>query len=73
MKCQVCGSKMQAITTDLPFKANNSTIVIMKALPVYQCVNCSEYLLDDNVLVKVEKIIENVDDASELEVIKYAA
>ena len=73
MKCQVCGSKMQAINTDLPFKVNNSTIVIMKALPVYQCENCSEYLLDDSVLVTVEKIIENVDDASELEVIKYAA
>ncbi len=73
MKCQVCGSKMQAIITDLPFKANNSTIVIMKALPVYQCENCSEYLLDDNVLATVEKIIENVDAASELEVIKYGA
>ena len=73
MKCQVCGSNMQAVNTDLPFKVNNSTIVIMKALPVYQCENCSEYLLDDNVLVTVEKIIENVDTASELEVIKYDA
>jgi len=73
MKCQVCGSKMQAIITDLPFKANDSTIVIMKALPVYQCENCSEYLLEDNVLRAVEKIIKNVGAASELEVIKYAA
>ena len=73
MKCQVCGSKMQAIITDLPFKANNSTIVIMKALPVYQCENCSEYLLEYTVLREVEKIIKNVGAASELEVIKYAA
>jgi YgiT-type zinc finger domain-containing protein len=72
MKCQVCGSKMKATITDLPFKANNSTIVIMKSLPVYQCENCSEYLLDDKVMVKVENIIGNVDAASELEVIKYA-
>ena len=72
MKCQVCGSNMKAVTTDLPFKANDSTIVIMKALPVYQCENCSEYLLEDNVMVNVEKIIGNVDVSSELEVIKYA-
>ena len=73
MKCQVCGSNMKAVTTDLPFKANDSTIVIMKALPAYQCENCSEYLLEDNVMVSVEKIIGNVDVSSELEVIKYAA
>lgn len=71
MKCQVCGSNMQKIKTDLPFKANISTIVIMKALPVYQCENCSEYLIKDDVMVKVENILENVDAASELEVIKY--
>jgi YgiT-type zinc finger domain-containing protein len=73
MKCQVCGSNMKAVTTDLPFKANNSTIVIMKALPVYKCENCSEFLLEDNVMVTVENIIGNVDASSELEVIKYAA
>ena len=73
MKCQVCGSNMQTINTDLPFKANNSTIVILKALPVYQCENCSEYLLKDNVMATVENIIKNVDAASELEVIRYDA
>jgi len=73
MKCHVCGSRMQSITTNLPFKANESTIVIMKDLPVYQCENCSEYLLEAPVLKHVEKIIENVDSAAELEVIKYAA
>ena len=73
MKCQVCGSNMQAKITDLPFKANDSTIVIMKALPVYQCENCSEYLLEDKVMVTVEKIIGNTNASSELEVIKYAA
>jgi YgiT-type zinc finger domain-containing protein len=73
MKCHVCGSKMQKVTTDIPFKANQSTIVIMKDLPVYECENCSEHLLDDPVLKRVEKIIKNVDTAAELEVIKYAA
>jgi len=72
MKCQVCGSNMVAVITDLPFKVDNSAIVIMKALPVYQCENCSEYLLEDSVMVAVENIIGNVDASSELEVINYA-
>jgi YgiT-type zinc finger domain-containing protein len=73
MKCHVCGSKLRAITTNLPFKANETTIVIMKDLPIYQCDGCSEYLLDDPVLKRVEEIIQNIDAAAELEVIKYAA
>lgn len=73
MKCHVCGSKLKPITTDLPFKANENSILIMKNLPLYQCKSCSEYLLEDSVLKRVEEIIQNVDSAAELEVIKYAA
>lgn len=73
MKCHVCGSRLKAVTTDLPFKAKENSIVIMKNLPLYQCESCSEYLLDDPVLKRVEDIIRNVDTAAELEVIKYAA
>jgi YgiT-type zinc finger domain-containing protein len=73
MKCHVCGSKMQSITTDLPFKVNNTTIVIMKELPVIQCDGCSEYLLDDAVMERVDGIIEKMDVAAELEIIRYAA
>jgi YgiT-type zinc finger domain-containing protein len=73
MKCRVCGSKLQAITTDLPFKVNVATIVILKGLPVYHCENCGEYLLEDTVLEKVEGIIQKVDDTAELEIIRYAA
>lgn len=73
MKCHVCGSKMKSITTDLPFKVNDTTIVIMKELPVIQCDGCSEYLLDDPVLERVDGIIEKMDVAAELEIIRYAA
>jgi hypothetical protein len=45
----------------------------MKELPVIQCVGCSEYLLDDTVLERVDAIVEKVDVAAELEVIRYAA
>ena len=73
MKCHICGSKMQSITTDLPFKVNDTTIVIMKELPVIQCDGCSEYLLDDAVMERVDGIIEKMDVAAELEIIRYAA
>lgn len=73
MKCRLCGSTMGPKITNLPFKVKETTIVILKDLPVLQCGNCSEYLLDDSVLERVDKILEKVDTAAELEVIKYAA
>lgn len=73
MKCHVCGSDMEQIVTDLPFKVNGTTIVILKNLPTYQCKSCTEYLLDDPILARVDDILETVDNAAELEVIRYAA
>lgn len=73
MKCRVCGSEMRPAVTDLPFKVSETTIVILKGLPVVQCDGCSEYLLEDRVLKRVEEILEKVDTGAELEVIKYAA
>ena len=73
MKCHVCGSTMQSVITDLPFKVDDTMIVIMKDLPVIQCDGCSEYLLKDSVLNRVDTIIEKVDAKAELEIIRYAA
>jgi len=73
MKCHVCGSNMKSMVTNLPFKMNETTIVILKDLPVLQCNNCNEYLLDDSVMKRVDDILEKVDTAAELEVIRYAA
>jgi YgiT-type zinc finger domain-containing protein len=61
------------MVTDLPFKVSESTIVILKGLPVLQCEDCGEYLLDDPVMNRVGQILERVDPAAELEVIRYAA
>ena len=73
MKCYVCGSKLRPLITDLPFKVSEATIVILKGLPVLQCDNCSEYLLDDLVMGRVEEILRKADAAAELEIIRYAA
>jgi len=73
MKCRVCGSKMSPLTTDLPFKVSEATIVILKGLPVLQCDNCSEYLIDDSVMSRMEEILQHVDTAAELEIVHFAA
>lgn len=73
MKCHTCGSKLEPLITDLPFKISETTIVILKDLPLLQCNNCTEYLLEDSVMSRVEKILDGVDTAAELEVIRYAA
>ncbi|MDP2984582.1 MAG: type II toxin-antitoxin system MqsA family antitoxin [Candidatus Latescibacter sp.] len=73
MKCHVCGSGLKPLITDLPFKVSETTIVILKDLPVLQCDNCGEYLLDDSVMSRVEEILQNVDAAAELEIISFAA
>lgn len=73
MKCHTCGSEMDPIVTDLPFKVSETTIVVIKALPVLQCRNCSEYLIEDTVMAAAERILAGRDDAAELEVIRFAA
>ena len=59
-KCHVCGSEMRSMVTDLPFKVSEANIAILKGVPVFQCENCSEYLLDDSVMKRVEEILEGV-------------
>ena len=50
MKCNVCGSNLTALNTDLPFKVSETTIVIVKGLPIFQCDNGSQFLLGDSVI-----------------------
>jgi YgiT-type zinc finger domain-containing protein len=64
---------MRPIVTDLPFKVSRKTIVILKELPVLQCERCSEYMLEDRVLERVDVMIANVDEDAELKVLKFAA
>ncbi|RJR32641.1 MAG: YgiT-type zinc finger protein [Deltaproteobacteria bacterium] len=73
MKCTMCGSELRPLITDLPFKVSEMTIVILKGLPVLQCDNCMEYLLEDKVMGRVEEILQGADSAAELEIIRYAA
>ena len=73
MRCTVCGAELRTTNTDLPFKVNDTAIVILKSLPVVQCVTCPEYLIEDGVLRRVDEILAGVDGGTELEIIRYAA
>ena len=73
MKCRVCGGVLEARITDLPFKTGDSSIVILKDLPVLQCLECGEMELENSVMSKVEQVLGAVDRSAELEIIRYAA
>jgi YgiT-type zinc finger domain-containing protein len=73
MKCRVCGGSLEPRVTDLPFKVGESSIVILKALPVHQCNQCGDSEFEHATMLKVEQLLARVDPASELEVIRFAA
>ena len=73
MKCQICGGSLEKTTASLPFRVSRSGILVVRNLPVWECSNCSEYLLEDEVMTRVEELISRVDEAAELEVVTFAA
>lgn len=64
---------MFSVVTDLPFKVQQQSIVILKDLPVWQCSGCQEYLLEDQVLTQVDRLLGRVEAGTELEIVRYAA
>lgn len=73
MKCHVCGGLLEHIYTDLPFKLDQSSIAIIKNVPVWQCTACSEYVLEDQVMERIDTILDSLDSTIELEVKQFAA
>lgn len=73
MNCHVCGAPMTVTVTDLPFKVSDHSIVIVKDIPVTQCTNCHEYLLDDAVMKHVDELLVRVGADTKLEIVRYAA
>ena len=73
MRCRVCGGELKHLVTDLPFKIGDSSIVVLKALPVLQCGQCGDAELESATMARVEQLLGGVDSSAELEVIRYAA
>ncbi|MBN2312821.1 MAG: YgiT-type zinc finger protein [Sedimentisphaerales bacterium] len=72
MTCHNCGGNLENLITNLPFKLNDDCIVIIKGLPVLQCHNCSEYVIEDQVMEKIDIILNKIDTTAELEILSYA-
>jgi len=73
MTCHICGGTLEACSTTLPFKVGDDRIVIIKGLPVLQCDNCSEYVIEDAVMERVDTILSGVEATVELETLSYVA
>ena len=71
MTCFNCGSNLQKITSNLPFKLSNGSIVIINNLPILQCDNCMEYVIEDPIMEKIDWILKRTDKSVELEILNY--
>ena len=72
MICHNCGKKLEKIITDLPFKISLNSIIIIKELPVLQCQNCNDYIIEDSIMEEVDNILNKIDKTAELEILSYA-
>ncbi len=55
----------------MPFKISKKSILIIKNLPVLECPDCKEYLIEDAIMENLEKIITGVDEKTKLEIVAY--
>ncbi len=69
----LCGGAMEETVTDLPFKIGDTSIVIVRSLPVLQCRQLGEAELENVAMSRVDRLLAAVDRSAELEVIRYAA
>jgi YgiT-type zinc finger domain-containing protein len=73
MNCHNCGARLTKVITDLPFKIRKKSIIILRNVPVMQCENCSEFLVEDEVMEKIDGIFAKIDSSVEVEILNYAA
>ncbi len=71
MKCHECGGVLKSATTDLPFKRGEGSIVILKKMPVLQCTNCAQFLIEDSIMERVDRLLSKIDRSAELEILPY--
>lgn len=47
MTCHLCSGQMNKVKADLPFKIGETAVIIIDGLPVLQCDDCQEYIIED--------------------------
>ncbi len=71
MKCRVCGGRQEERVTDIRFKVSDTSIVIVKALPLFQCLECGDIELEDGIMARVDQVLAATDASAELEVVRF--
>ena len=65
---------MEPQEIDIPFKLTARTLVIVRDLPVLQCVQCAEHVIEDPIMKKVDALLEKkVVPRLELEIVGFSA
>ena len=73
MRCRICGGRLEPRTSDLPFQLSDTTIVVIRGLPVNRCIQCQDTELEHSVMLRVEQLLTSVNRSTELEALRYAA
>jgi YgiT-type zinc finger domain-containing protein len=73
MRCRTCGASFESHIADLPVKISDTSIVILRGLPVLQCRQCGDTELENRTMLRVDELLGGIDTSTELEVIRYAA
>ena len=73
MRCRICGGLLEPRVTDLPFKIGDSSIVILRSLPVFQCRQCGDTELEQVTMTRVDQLLAAADESAELKIVRYAA
>ena len=73
MLCILCKGEMQQENINYPVDLKDRFILI-KGVPALVCKQCGEQYLNNDVLKKIERIVENAKKHNvEIEIIRYAA
>ena len=67
VKCHVCGGRLEATISDLPFRLGPNHIVVIKQLPVLECSNCTEFSIEDPIMEKVDNLLGQMDETAGLD------
>lgn len=73
MNCFFCKGEMKPSTTT-HFVDLKKCMVIVKNVPCFECEHCGEVLFDDEVVKRLDTIIQKVSDLmTEIAVVEYTA
>lgn len=67
VKCHVCGGRLEATISDLPFRLGPNRIVVIKQLPVLECSDCTEFSIEDPIMEKVDNLLGQMDETAGLD------